>query len=358
MTSYGAYDAGLPCKNSSCKSHGKPHPNCKCYGGFAGGGKVEPFCSSDKMHEKTCEYYAEGGDVVPQHPDPEMAVASYLSHGGLHGLIDGPGGVEKYNQSIKRGSKMLDSRVEHLFGGKGPEKMDFTKHKKSVEDWLEKGGAEADIQDERYVQNNPPNFAAGGEVEHHRGIAHDHEVADTYPDHNVMLHTAKGRMSNYLAALKPKKHAPKLAFDSEPDTRKQEKSYKRALNMAVNPLHVLDKIKEGTIEPEHVKHFSNMHPEVNNALQKKITERITHAQLNGEKPNFHVRQGLSLLMGVPLSGEMTPQNIQAAQSVFAAKQSPQSQPPAKPAHKTSSLSKASQSYLTSDEARIGRQQKQ
>lgn len=33
MTTYGAWDAGLPCKNPNCKSHGKPHPNCKCYGG-------------------------------------------------------------------------------------------------------------------------------------------------------------------------------------------------------------------------------------------------------------------------------------------------------------------------------------
>lgn len=57
-----------PCINSSCKSYGKSHPNCRCYGGkmgmyggYADGGEVEHFCDSDRKHFKGCEYFAEGG---------------------------------------------------------------------------------------------------------------------------------------------------------------------------------------------------------------------------------------------------------------------------------------------------------
>lgn len=60
-----------PCINPSCKSFGKSHPNCRCYGGvpegghFAKGGEVEKeyYCDDNRMHRKSCEYYAEGGSV-------------------------------------------------------------------------------------------------------------------------------------------------------------------------------------------------------------------------------------------------------------------------------------------------------
>lgn len=94
MTDYGAYDAGLPCKNPSCKSHGRPHPNCRCYAGLAKGGAVEPFCSQDRQHDPGCGYYAEGGEVqAPPQPLPRFAEdsASTLGHAavdrGLLGLI-------------------------------------------------------------------------------------------------------------------------------------------------------------------------------------------------------------------------------------------------------------------------------
>lgn len=63
-----------PCINPSCKSFGKPHPNCRCYGGkmgmyggYAEGGEVDDkyFCDDNRAHFKDCEYYAEGGDVEP-----------------------------------------------------------------------------------------------------------------------------------------------------------------------------------------------------------------------------------------------------------------------------------------------------
>lgn len=62
-----AYDAGLPCLNPHCKSHGAPHPNCRCYSSgehFAEGGEVSKlrYCAQGMEHQDGCEY-AKGGRV-------------------------------------------------------------------------------------------------------------------------------------------------------------------------------------------------------------------------------------------------------------------------------------------------------
>lgn len=63
-----AYEAGLPCKNPNCKSHGKPHPNCRCYTSgevtatMADGGEVASYCAYGVPHHPGCEY-AGGGEV-------------------------------------------------------------------------------------------------------------------------------------------------------------------------------------------------------------------------------------------------------------------------------------------------------
>lgn len=59
-----AYDLNLPCLNPNCKSHGVPHPNCRCYG-FSDGGEVGSYCSEARDHKQDCEYFAGGGEVLP-----------------------------------------------------------------------------------------------------------------------------------------------------------------------------------------------------------------------------------------------------------------------------------------------------
>lgn len=57
------YDLKLPCLNPHCKSHGKPHPNCRCYS-MAEGGEVSNlrYCANGMPHKADCSYF-KGGDV-------------------------------------------------------------------------------------------------------------------------------------------------------------------------------------------------------------------------------------------------------------------------------------------------------
>jgi hypothetical protein len=102
-----------------------------------------------------------------------------------------------------------------------------------------------------------------------------------------------------------------------------------------------------------------MYPELLQTMQKKITDKIISSQLKGEKPHYGVRQGLSMLMATPLSGDLYPQNMQAIQATFRPPMPvPQAGQATKPKKNTSKLTKSDQSFLTSNQALASRQQKQ
>ena len=288
-----------------------------------------------------------------------------MKSGNTKGIIDALG----YAEHVGSGLGSVTNGVESLFGAgsrlgakKGGAYVGDQARKK-LDDWISNGGATQNIQQEIYnnAGGSPTvGYAHGGEVKPqelpksggpglHEGT---HGVAMHYPEQNILLSAARGRISNYLSAMKPQQHPQKLAFDDAPDNREAQKSYDKALDIANDPLSVLDKLSNGMLEPDHVKHFNAMHPELNSLLQKKLTERITKAQMDGEKPSYKVRQGLSMFMGTALSGELTPGNIQAAQSVFMQKQQQQQSQQAPKGKKSSAtLSKADQAYLTGDQAR-------
>lgn len=85
-----AHEQG-PCKNPNCKSYGKVHPNCRCYGGFAKGGVVQSACDSKSYHHPSCELYSEGGKVDKLELDTVRPDAGF----GSVTVKDAEGGVVK-----------------------------------------------------------------------------------------------------------------------------------------------------------------------------------------------------------------------------------------------------------------------
>lgn len=363
MTSFAAYDENLPCKNPACKSQGKPHPNCKCYS-MAEGGEVKPFCSETRMHKPKCQYAMKLSELLDQDlkpEDPNEAVNGYMAHKGMNGLLNNPDDLDGYNNASDKGNRSIDSHVKALFSGKEIPKRE-NNSRDAIDKWISKGAINNLIQEQKYKQAEPvQQFAEGGKVEKSDKL--ENPIAENHPSQNILLQASKGMIGNYLQGLKPQKDTPRLAFDHAPDQRMQQKSYEKALEIADHPLSVLRKIQNGTIEPEHVQHFNAMFPELNNHLQKKLTDQITQAQLDGKKPPFTTRQGLSLLMGTPLSSEMTPANIIAAQGALSGAQNKsqsttQSPQPGKNKKSTSALSKSDQAFLTGNQSLVARQQKQ
>ena len=279
---------------------------------------------------------------------------------------------------IAAGNQALDSSIENMLKG-GPvmsqQAINAYGSKdlhKDIDEYLDGGGITKNIQEELYRQNTDPNMphmAKGGEVTAPKQklsavpvLDHETGVGIHYPEQNLLLNAARGRVSNYLNSLKPRTMPSPHLFDDPPDTRDQEKQYRKAVAIAAKPLGILHEAQRGTLEPEHVQHFNAMYPELSGLMQKKLTKKLLEAKVNGDKPPYKLRQSLSMLMGSELSSELSPQMIQAAQSAFAPKAKPpekgedqQGKEPSAP-KKSKSLDKSSQSFLTDDQARSARLQ--
>lgn len=344
--------AYAPCKNPNCNSYGQPHPNCRCYNEMASGGVVTDYCSRSEPHKPGCMYFAEGGSVSAG--DSLNAIIGHTSDAGVTALIRMFDNIDKYRHSVKRGHKKIDDNLDKVFSGQRIPAEDRSKHHKKIHDWVEKGGILNDLNEENY-RNHDPDAVSNPEVSN----VHGHAIENVFPEHNVEMQNVKARVASYLGNLRPKEHEQRMAFDADPDQSEKKRSYERAIKIADAPMSVLHEISKHTLSPEHINHLQNMYPELHGHLQKKVTEKIIKSQLDKKKPSYKIRDQLSLIMGVPLSSEMKPQNIQAAQAVYAPKKMPMQQQgqAEKPKKNTNSLSKSDAAFLTSDQAIIKRQQK-
>lgn len=320
--------------------------------------------------------YRAGEHLYPLLKEMGMKPTRWAVATVLKGLASAdPAGIPQalnYANGMKSGANRIESSVENLFrlGGKQAMNSDFSEKERDDLDKFVKGGV---LNQQIQNQANPPlqkknptqGFAHGGLVmapepeqpvtkpvpNATKGIA---EASGVFPETSMMLGAAKGRINNYLNSIRPQEVQGKLPFDSQIEDKEKKRVYHRALNLANRPLSILDSIKMGKLEPEQVAHMQQLHPELMNNLQKRITKKVVEAQQNGERPPYAVRQSMSLFLGSPLDSTMTPQNILAAQATFVAqKQQQQSQVQPQGKAKASAnpaLSKMATPYRTQNEA--------
>lgn len=287
------------------------------------------------------------------------AVCRMLSTGETEGM----GQTLNYVEQAGKGDKSIYTGIENLFktgGQQAVEAYSDDKQREKLKQFIEQGGITQQIQNQLNHHPVQDNFAEGGEVH----VPQNPEVENIkgglqvhMPEQNMMLNAAKSRVYNYLNSLRPSNIPSGLPFDEKTQDKEKERTYNRALDLANKPLGILNHIKAGTIEPEHIKHLNSMYPEVYNHLSKKLTEKIGENQLEESKPSYKVRQGLSMFLGTPLDSTMTPSSIQSAQGVFnQGSQQPPNPPVTKSKKNTSKLDKVADQYRTADQAAQTRQQ--
>lgn len=291
-------------------------------------------------------------------------VLKVLSSGGTD-TVRGLGRALDYAGHAESGAQKITKGIESLFKAgsivsKAPAAL--AKEREKLREFIESGEQNQQVQ-EGLQQSQPaptPAYAHGGEVKIPEAappiISKSNPIANHYPEQDIMLQAAKGRINNYLNQIRPQSSASKLPFDHEKPDKQKKRDYDKALDLANDPSIILNEVKKGTITPEMMKHFTSMYPELHDHLSKKITERITKAQVDGEKPSYKIRQGLGLLLGAHLDSTMTPQSIMAAQATYQ-KAPPQQPQDGKQKKNKSSLNKMPQEYQTSNDARQLRQQK-
>jgi len=228
--------------------------------------------------------------------------------------------------------------------------------REQLKEFIKSGGADKQLQNSMQHEAQGQNFAHGGEVQSEP----NQSFAKIYPEQNTVLSAAKGRISKYLNSLRPQENQPKAVFDDAPKDTEKHRVYDRAIDLAVRPMGILDRVNKGDITPEHVMHFNSLYPEVHKFLSNEMTKQITEAQLKGEKPPYNKRMAMSLFLGADLDSSFSPIAIQTIQGLYANQKASaqQQQAPAKNKKGTSTLGKGPSAHLTDDQARETRLQNQ
>lgn len=170
------------------------------------------------------------------------------------------------------------------------------------------------------------------------------DVAHYLPQHATAIAETSTRAVNYLNTLKPSaQRLSPLDPPLEPSDIQKDR-YNSALDIANQPLSVLQHIKDGTLTVTQVQDIQAMYPKLYTNLVQKLTNHMNNQLADKEPVSYETRIGLSLFLGHPMDSTLTPEAIQAAQPVPAA-------PPAQgqatsPKKSTSKLGKLPNDYMT------------
>lgn len=150
------------------------------------------------------------------------------------------------------------------------------------------------------AQENPQNaIQAGGKIGHY------------LPDHGMATGALVGAATSYLAGLKPKS-PPLNPFDATPPVSKSaQNDYDRQLDIAQQPLMVLQHAKNGTLMPQDIKTLNTLYPGLHASMVKKINDALIDHKSAGKQLPYTDRMALSSITGSVLDSTMASVNMQA-----------------------------------------------
>lgn len=173
-------------------------------------------------------------------------------------------------------------------------------------------------------------------------------------DNNPLPQYAQGfsatsaRAIQYLAAMRPNTD-PKAPLDRKVEVNPIEKAkYNNALDIAQQPLSVLNKMYKGMLTPDDLNALKAIYPSTYKDLQQKITASVVEAKQKDHSLPYQSKLMLSAFLGQPLDSSMDPSSIVQAQLHLVGNKTPVQNPPAV---KTQSLQKLSESAMTAGQAR-------
>lgn len=258
-----------------------------------------------------------------------------------NGQAEGFNNLLSYAQNASRGEKLIDGMIDGLF--------DNSKYKKDESVALE----EVEKLD-KFIKNNSLGEQLQPMGYDEKSIFSGIEpMSNNFPDHQMLLSSAKSRINNYLSSLRPEQLPSILPFDSAYPDEEKQRFYQKALRLAIDPKKIIDHIKIGDLTTDDMNQFKSLYPEVYEFLSRKLTERIVQAQVNGEKPAYQERQAMSLFLGAELDSTFLPMSIQAAQMTFAGQSAQKEhldQQQGKPKKSSNSLNKMPKQFRTQDQA--------
>ena len=173
--------------------------------------------------------------------------------------------------------------------------------------------------------------------------------------HQAAMQAITNKQIQYLNGLKPKDAIISPLEPAVTASKAAMARYNRAMDIALNPMICLKKIKDGSLQATDCADLSNMYPSLRNSIANQFTAEMSKGFSKEEAPSYKARMGLSLFLGTPLDNTMTPQSIMAAQPK--PQQGPQQPPapkgkgkgsPSKMSNKSSNLAKTADQAAETD----------
>jgi hypothetical protein len=171
------------------------------------------------------------------------------------------------------------------------------------------------------------------------------------PDHASALSASAARATQYLQGLKPSEDKTGPLDAPKVPSQAQKAAYDRALDLAEQPLSILNYIKDGNLTSKDVQTVKTIYPALYDRLSQKLMDEMIGHVSDGSLVPYSTRMSLSLFMGQPLDSTLTPQGIQAAQVKAMPAQPGMQQGVGAPKHSMTSLGKMNQMYATPAQSR-------
>lgn len=275
--------------------------------------------------------YKEGKDGLKLALVKLLSSKQPVSAEGFHSM------VQLFNNAYK-GQAMMNAAAQSLFGSKAavvearhmPNQDDRDKLQRAVDK----------------IQSNPNQLVQneGGAVGHYLN------------DHQQALSQATARQVQYLSTVKPQPFKPSALEKEIPPSKAQISRYNRALDIATNPMVVMQHLKDGTIVATDIQDLKGMYPALYNDMAQKVTNQMATVHAGDIEIPYTTKLGLTLFLGSPVDSTMAPQSIMSAQTALQRQaqktQQEQQQQPQKSGAKrgTSTLGKSNNQYMTPDQA--------
>lgn len=198
-----------------------------------------------------------------------------------------------YGEKIVKGAKLVDNAVKNTLraGEVLPDsKYPDAKSRESLQKSLDK------------LRKDPGSLSkVAGDMGHYM------------PDHAVALGSVSQNVVSFLNSIKPST-APNAPLDSPiKQSRAVEAQYDRALDIAHQPLIVLDSLKKGTMTSHDVIALQHMYPSLYESLKQKVMNEVISKKSDEEPIPYKTRMGVSMFLAQPMDSTMSPMGISAAQ---------------------------------------------
>lgn len=191
------------------------------------------------------------------------------------------------------------------------------------------------------AQNNPDKLLnTGGETGYYM------------PEHAGSMARIAAGASQYLNSQRPSTQQPSPLDTPMQPSPAQKNAYNRLLELAQQPIHILNHVKEGTVQTKDVEAVKTMYPSLYNNMVTKIGQEMVNAKAKGIQIPYKTKLGLSVFTGQPMDSTMTPHSIQTIMQA-GGQQAPQQhgqQPSSNGRPSSPALNKISKPYQTPGQA--------